>query len=76
MEAKKSVWMSKLPRLTDGEVRRLASAYDFSGGQIDNIVRKSLMEGVIKGEAPSLVSLMGMFERARISGDGRVRVWF
>lgn len=40
IEAKCAIWHSMLPNLTIDEVRSLATTYDFSGGQIENIARK------------------------------------
>lgn len=40
LEAKCAIWHSMLPNLTCDEVKSLATAYDFSGGQIENIARK------------------------------------
>ena len=76
IEAKKNIWLNKLPRLSESEAEQLAAAYDFSGGQIDNIVRKSLMEEVIKGECPTLPSLMAMCAQEKISGNNRTKVGF
>jgi len=53
-EAKKSIWKSKLSWLSDEECDRLATRYDLSGGEIDNIVRKNFMEQAISGQRPSL----------------------
>lgn len=44
LEAKKSIWRDKLSMLTDEEAHTLASKFDLSGGQIDNIVRKTMMQ--------------------------------
>ena len=35
----------------------LAQRHDLSGGEIDNVVRKSLMEEVIKGQRPTVEML-------------------
>ena len=56
-EAKKSIWKSKLSWLSDEECGKLATRYDLSGGEIDNIVRKTLMEQVISGQHPSLETI-------------------
>ena len=76
IEAKKNIWKDKLPRLSESEAEQLAATYDFSGGQIDNIVRKSLMEEVIKGESPTLPTLMAMCAHEKISGNGRTKIGF
>lgn len=56
-DAKKSIWKSKLPWLTDEDCRKLAAQHDLSGGEIDNIVRKALMEEVLKGNRPDIATL-------------------
>lgn len=56
-EAKTAIWKSKLEWLTDDECRKLAANYDLSGGEIDNIVRKSEMEALLHGNRPDLTLL-------------------
>ena len=46
IETKKAIWKSKLDWLTDSEAEQLADSADLSGGEIDNIVRKSIMDEV------------------------------
>ncbi|MCF0174783.1 MAG: AAA family ATPase [Bacteroidales bacterium] len=76
LEAKMNIWKDKLPLLKDDEARKLASEYDFSGGQIDNIVRKSLMEEVVKGKKPNLSSLMEMCDNEKIGGNEKTKIGF
>jgi SpoVK/Ycf46/Vps4 family AAA+-type ATPase len=47
LDAKKKIWRSKLDWLDDDAVASVARDYDLSGGQIDNIARKIMMEEVI-----------------------------
>jgi len=47
--AKSLIWRSKMPRLTENEAMTLAKSFDFSGGEIDNIVRKVLMKELLDG---------------------------
>lgn len=44
---KGKIWKSKLPDLSDTECKTLADRFDFSGGQIENIVRKKEMHEII-----------------------------
>ena len=53
-EAKKAIWKDKLPWLCDEDASFLAERHDLSGGEIDNVVRKSLMEEVINGQRPDI----------------------
>ena len=76
VEAKRNIWMSKLPSLSVDEAHTLASSYEFSGGQIDNIVRKALMQEVINGEKPTLNSLVTMCGEEKISKNSTRRIGF
>lgn len=46
---KAKIWNSKLPNLTENECNTLASRFDFSGGQIDNIIRKNEIYEIVHG---------------------------
>ena len=50
VEARMSIWRSMIPALSDGESKILASKYDFSGGQIENIARHYAIDNVLHGE--------------------------
>ena len=76
VEAKRNIWMSKLPELSMDDAQTLASSYEFSGGQIDNIVRKALMQEVIKGENPTLDTLVAMCGEEKISTNNMRRIGF
>jgi AAA+ superfamily predicted ATPase len=47
IQSKTEIWKLKLPELSEAECIRLAKTFDFSGGQIDNIIRKYQIEGII-----------------------------
>ena len=44
------IWHSMMPDLSEDVISRLASVYDFSGGQIENIVRKCDVESILYGQ--------------------------
>lgn len=46
---KAKIWNSKLPNLTENECNTLANCFDFSGGQIDNIIRKNEIYEIVHG---------------------------
>ncbi len=76
LQAKTSIWRDKLPALTEDEARSLAAGFDFSGGEIDNIVRKATMEEVISGNPPCIGSIVSLCEHERLSGGGKSRIGF
>lgn len=67
IDTKTKIWINKLPSLSEESARILASGYEFSGGQIDNIIRKALMQEVITGEKPTLDTLVKMCNEEKIS---------
>jgi hypothetical protein len=46
---KAQLWQSSIPTLTADEARTLAQRYDFSGGQIENVKRKSVVDNILYG---------------------------
>ena len=76
-EAKTSIWMSKLSWLDEKIATEFARDFDFSGGQIDNIVRKIAMNEVITGERPALSDIRDMCNCEKIDNpDGSRRMGF
>jgi len=49
ISVKAKIWNSKLPSLSEIECETLANSFDFSGGQIENIVRKNEIHEIING---------------------------
>lgn len=54
IEVKKAIWKSLMPEIKESDIIKLATEFDFTGGQIENIVRKCKIEYVISGIFPSL----------------------
>ncbi len=54
---KAKIWVSMLPSLTEEEALTLASRYDFSGGQIENVARKRAVEYILSGVDPSFAEI-------------------
>jgi hypothetical protein len=52
------IWKLKLPSLSMEDCNFLAEKFIFSGGQIDNIIRKSEINEIIHGEEVSLENLL------------------
>jgi len=76
-EAKTSIWMNKLSWLDEKSATEFARDYDFSGGQIDNIVRKIAMNEVISGERPDISEIHDMCKCEKIDNpDGSRRMGF
>ena len=69
VEAKQSIWKSKLEWLPDEDCRTLATKFDFSGGEIDNIIRKITMSEVLDGVRPDLACIEELCRNEKIGGS-------
>jgi len=52
VEVKSKIWKSKLRWINEDFAQKLAFEFSFSGGEIDNIVRKIVMNEVLIGKKP------------------------
>ena len=77
LEVNERIWRSKVEWLDEEGARRLAESYGFSGGEIENVVRKVAMEEVLTGVRPGMEGLRGFCEAERLSANRqRKRVGF
>ena len=53
-KVKSLIWRSMLKDLSDEDARQLATNFDFSGGQIENIARKRTVDYILSGKHASL----------------------
>ena len=49
-DVKAKIWSSMLKNISDDDAQTLASKFDFSGGQIENIARKRSIDFILSGE--------------------------
>ena len=52
------IWKHKLPGFSKKEYLELAKEYDFTGAQIDNIVRKLEIESILDGSIPTFSQVL------------------
>lgn len=77
LEARMSIWRSMLPELSDEDIRVLASKYDFSGGQIENIARHYTIDGILHGESSvPIETLLAHCDNERLDKKESRRVGF
>lgn len=74
-EIKAQIWQSKLPTLPVDQCQKLATAFDFSGGQIDNIIRKIEIEEIIHGQTLCYDNILSFCQAETMRKD-RVAVGF
>ncbi|MDR1792056.1 MAG: hypothetical protein LBR36_01230, partial [Bacteroidales bacterium] len=75
LEAKKSIWQSMLKHISNSEAEQLAKNYDFTGGQIENIVRKNAVESILKGETASFEKICEFCGQEKLD-TGRNKIGF
>ena len=77
LEARMSIWRTMLPDLSETDIRALATKYDFSGGQIENIARHYTIDGILNGESSvSLATLMAHCDNERMEQKEGRRIGF
>ena len=76
LDVRSKIWQSKMPELPLTEAKRLADQFDFSGGEIDNVVRKCEMSEVIKGTRPSYEEVVDLCKNERLEKEGARSIGF
>lgn len=71
LAARKSIWKVMIPSLNNNQVTTLASKYDFSGGQIENIARKYTIENILTGEKPTTETIFKFCDNELLSNKTR-----
>ena len=57
-EARAHIWHTMIPELGDLDIHTLASKYDFSGGQIENIARKYSINSILHGDVDNPLEIL------------------
>ena len=57
-EVRASIWHSMIPSLNEFEVHKLASKYDFSGGQIENVARRHAIDSILHDQTGDILSTL------------------
>ena len=76
-EARASIWHSMIPELSDLDVHTLASKYDFSGGQIENIARHYAIDTILHGQSEDVLSMLILHcDNERLDGKDIRKIGF
>jgi hypothetical protein len=76
VETRKVIWRSLILDITEEDAVKLASSYDFSGGQIENISRKSAVHHVLSGKSPSLDTLLRLCSEESCNNESTRKIGF
>jgi len=73
---KSKIWQSKLPCLTESECDFLSNRFDFSGGQIDNIIRKNEIYEIIHGISVDFKNILEFCKSELLVKDNLLKIGF
>ena len=59
------IWRNKLPNLSTKEALQLASQFSYSGGEMENIARKSAMDEIVFGTKPNFEKILSFCENEK-----------
>ncbi len=67
------IWKSMMPELSDDASLALAKLYDFSGGEIENITRKAIVDSILYGiDTPTLDTMRTYCDSERLHRRSRI----
>ena len=75
-DVKTKIWRSMLKDISADDARQLASHFDFSGGQIENIARKRTVDYILSGKFASLDEIEGYCRAELLGGKERKCIGF
>jgi SpoVK/Ycf46/Vps4 family AAA+-type ATPase len=76
VSVKARIWESRLSNMIPDDYELLAKSFDFSGGQIENIVRKSEMHEVMNGVSVNIQDIIGFCNAENLSKNNGVKIGF
>ena len=77
VDARAQIWQAMLPSLTENDAQTLASQFDLSGGEIENITRKYTVNAILSGQdGIDLQSIIEICRNERISDSVRTKIGF
>lgn len=74
-KVKALIWQSLVDTLQDDEANELAKMFDITGGEIENIARKSTMEYILTGKKADMETIKKFVSQEKL-GSGRTTIGF
>ena len=72
VDTRRQIWNVMLPSLSCEEARSLAESYDFSGGQIENIARKQIVDSILYGQQEDISNVRSYCQNEIIRNSKRI----
>lgn len=72
-DVKAKIWSSMLKNISEDDAQTLASKFDFSGGQIENIARKRTIDFILSGEFADLEGIEAYCRNELLEGKRKCK---
>ena len=72
-EIRSKIWQTMIPEMKDEEALKLAVDFDFSGGQIENVVRKRAVDAILNGREPDFETMIGYCREETLEKEKKER---
>lgn len=77
LESRAKIWQTMLPALAEPDARTLATRFDLSGGEIENIVRKHTVKAILSvKDTTDIQEIITTCQHERISQNNRPTMGF
>lgn len=77
VDARVEIWQAMMKGLSNEDAQTLASRFDLSGGEIENIVRKHSVNAILSGnDNLDIEEIIGLCQHERISQNNRTKIGF
>jgi AAA+ superfamily predicted ATPase len=76
IEARIRIWQDKINDLSMDDARQLSQSFEFSGGQIENVARKCLMQQLLYGSFPAFNEIDIFCQEEQITRAGIQKIGF
>lgn len=77
VEAQSKIWQVMLPALSDDIANQLASQFDLSGGEIENVARRISVNTILSGsEELNIDEIVSLCQQERINNSIHARIGF
>lgn len=73
LEIRSKIWQTMIPEIKSEEALRLAGDFDFSGGQIENVVRKRAVDAILNGCEPDFETMLGYCKEETLGKEQKER---
>lgn len=70
-DSRARIWKSMVPSLSEKDAGTLADRYAFSGGNIENVARKSTVEYILSGNEPTLSEVDNYCQEEILNRNGK-----